>query len=156
MHREDERAHEVRRRYIWMGDHNMVLDTDIDQAKGQPINSCQKEITKLAMEIEEWMGVTDAFRWVHPDMRAYTRGTRRIDRVALDKVWSADCVSEVRHVQQEELEIVVAETRGEWKISRPDHKAVEVRLRYSEEKRGKAEWKCAAKYPPKVREEVRV
>ena len=42
-----------------------------------------------------------------------------------------------------------------WKGSRPDHKAVEVRLRYSEEKRGKAEWKCAAKYPQRVRDEVR-
>jgi hypothetical protein len=30
------------RKYIWMGDHNMVLDPEIDQGEGQPINARQR------------------------------------------------------------------------------------------------------------------
>ena len=41
---------------MWMGDHNMVLDPERDQAEGQPINAGQAEITRIATEIEDELG----------------------------------------------------------------------------------------------------
>ena len=71
------------RTHMWMGDHNMVLYPGIDQAEGQPVNGGQTEITRIETEIEDELDVTDAFRHMHPDTRAYTRGTRKIDRIAI-------------------------------------------------------------------------
>ena len=39
-------------------------------------------------------------------------------------------------------------------MRRPDHKAVEIRIRHSEEKRGRPEWKYAAWYPKEMKEKV--
>ena len=135
----------------------MVLDPERDQAEGQPINAGQAEITRIATEIEDELGVTDAFRHMHPNTKAYTRGTRRIDRIAIPREWleGKPALSEARHVEREEVEIVVAEVKGEWRVKRPDHKAVEIRVRHSEEKRGKPEWKYAAWYPEGVKKEVK-
>ena len=138
-----------KRKYIWMGDHNMVLDPGMDQGEGQPTNARQKEVAGLAIAIERELGVTDAFRWLHPQERAYTRGTRRIDRIAIPIEWATTntpCVSEARHIEREEVELVLAKSKGEWRVKRPDHKAVEIRMRYTNERRAAAEWKHAGMY----------
>ena len=136
----------------------MVLDPGIDQGEGQPTNARQKEVAGLAASIEREMGVTDAFRWLHPQERAYTRGTRRIDRIAIPTEWattSTPCISEARHIEREEVELVLAKSKGEWRVKRPDHKAVEIRVRYTNERRAAAEWKHAGTYPKEIQEEVR-
>ena len=166
------------RKYIWMGDHNMVLDPGMDQGEGQPTNARQKEVAGLAIAIERELGVTDAFRWLHPQERAYTRGTRRIDRIAIPIEWATTntpCVSEARHIEREEVELVLAKSKGKWRMKRPDHKAVEIRVRYmytnerraaaewkhairvryTNERRAAAEWKHAGTYPKEIQEEVR-
>ena len=112
----------------------------------------------LAIRIETEMGVTDAFRWLHPQERAYTRGTRQIDRIAIPTEWtttSTPCISEARHIEREEVELVLAKSKGEWRVKRPDHKAVEIRVRYTNERRAAAEWKHAGTYPKEIQEEVR-
>ena len=68
--KQDREAGKVSSRlHMWMGDHNMVLDPERDQAEGQPINAGQAEITRIATEIEDELGVTDAFRHMHPTRR---------------------------------------------------------------------------------------
>ena len=64
-------------------------------------------------------------------------------------------LSDARHVEREHLEVVVPAPRHGKVVCRPDHKVVEVRLRFSEEKRGKQGWVCRRTYPESVRRDAK-
>ena len=57
------------------------------------------------------------------------------------------------HKTRTELEIQVPGAGRKWAPWQPEHKAVVITIRYRDEEKGKAAWKCTGKtYPKETRE----
>ena len=79
------------------------------------------------------------YRATHKEgARGFTHGVRRIDRAAaapsLMGRENLPRVEGAEHVSQDMLEVAVHTAQG-WEVKRPHHKAVDITLRFSEEKR---------------------
>ena len=155
----DETAGEGVRPAIWMGDHNMVMDRDLDEERGTNYGRlAHEELVALVHSTEGVIagreGMADAFRVSNkPGTRGYTRGVRRLDwAVASTQLLRRDVLPRIEgvvHTSQEQLEVAVRTPEG-WALKTPDHKAVDVTLRFSEEKKeGGQGWSVKTKgyYP---------
>ena len=139
------------RHVVWLADHNMVLEPEVDEDQGTPWSArgaAHGELVECAASAGAEMGggsLADAFRCIHgPTLRSYTHGVRRIDRAevsqSLTDTSSFPWVAGVSHVEQEDLDIAVPASRGEWEVLRPGHKAVDLTLRFSNIERPKRKW----------------
>merc|ERR1712086_109629 len=130
-----------------MADHNMVKDREADEEWG----------TQAEARLSGEGGMVDAYRATHKQgARGFTHRVRRIDRAAatpsLMERGSLPRAEGAEHVAQDQMEIAVHTTEG-WVVKRPHHKAVDLTLRFSEEKReAGGGWVAGAKeaYPEEV------
>jgi len=150
------------RRAIWMADHNMVKDRAADEERGTKAGAgAHRRLVDALEEAEAHLsgegGMVDVYRATHREgARGYTHGVRRIDRAAaapsLMGKENLPRIEGVEHVPQDLMEIAVHTAKG-WEVKRPHHKAVDVTLRFSEEKReGGGGWSVGKRedYPGEV------
>ena len=150
------------RKAIWMADHNMVKDKAADEERGTKAGArAHQRLVEALEEAEAHLsgegGMVDVYRATHKEgARGYTHGVRRIDRAAaapsLMGKEHLPRVEGVEHVPQDLMEIAVHTANG-WEVRRPHHKAVDITLRFSEEKReGGGGWSAGRKegYPGEV------
>ena len=140
---------------LWFGDHNMVCDPARDELRGTPKGAQSLEVVRRFETVQSLLGVVDAYVACHPGLVSYTHKVRRIDRgyappglLVLDRF---PAVSEMRHMEREEVEFVKRAPKKGSELHRPDHKALEMRLRFTGESRGKRPWQyCKGTYTPAV------
>ena len=145
------------RHCVWMADHNMVIDRNLDEIRGTKGGIIRGEHTRLTNTIktieDSLGGLHDAFRSVHGEKaQDYTHEVRRIDRICLRATWEKQDVpwlAGMRHIAVQDLEIASAKKDGDLTIHRPTHKAVEVTLRFSEHIQARAPWRFTGKKYPK-------
>ena len=141
---------------IWMADHNMVMVPHADEERGtqKPRGEKQQWLVDEVEATEEALSgakMIDAFRAQHgASEKAYTRGVRRLDRATTSAVLTntapgAQCagtIAAMRHIEQEDLEVASGATGGtdQLKMHRPDHKAVEVTLRFTKDPKARPPW----------------
>ena len=143
---EDDAAGAAGRQAIWLSDHNMVKDREADEDRGTKAGAgAHRRLVDLVESAEAELsragGMVDAYTATHAHgARGYTHGVRRIDRATVSPslVGKANLprVEGAEHVAREELEMAVHTKEG-WEVRRPHHKAVDVTLRFSEERRAK-------------------
>ena len=140
------------REVVWMGDHNMVTDAQRDEERGTTGGAQQvAEMVKSFESVQRMLGVTDAYLACHPGLRSYTHGVRRIDRgYATPRLLAkggVPAVSEMRHMERDETEFVVNTAQHGHRLHRCGHKALEMRIRFTGDVRGKRRWQyCEGKY----------
>ena len=149
---------------IWGQDRNMTRWEEDEEGIQKKGGERRRELEQ-AVEIAEHeaggeAGMIDTFRLLRGKERNFTHGKRRIDTVSVaENVVNAQGTPRVikcEHRTRTELEIQIPGAGRKWVPWQPEHKAVVITMRYRDEEKGRATWKCTGKtYPKETKEAAR-
>ena len=154
-----ERIEEIERMGIWMADHNLVRNRERDETRGMVggiKNGEHKKLLRTVEHIEEKLGgIKDAFRIIRgEEAQDFTHGKRRIDWISTQESTPSEkgpWLAGMRHIPTHNLELASQKRNGEIEIHTPTHKAVEITLRFSDQKQTTAPWSYkGTRYPREI------